>query len=378
LAYKILLVDDDEILLGVYSTFLINEGLEVATAVNGEIALDLLRKEKFDLLITDVKMPGMSGIQLIKQVRQIQPQLPSVIVSGLASVSEAAEAVNLRVFHFLRKPIPDLNELKRVALEAIYFFSPEGKIPPAPAPDAASIPEAVKRTLIDTYLKPRFGIFVTGMAHNVNSPLGGVMGYAQLTAMKNPGLTGLDTIADQAAKASAMLALMADKGHQENNRKISTVNLKTLIEREAEVLNFNLFYKHNVDKKYELENVPSFNAVPAHFAQIFNQLLQNALDAVYNTKEKKILIKLYRKDDYIYWIFKDSGFGIAPEDLNKIFDPGFSSKPLPDQIEDPEMPCGYGMGLYIVKEILKFYSGDIDVQSKLGKGATVTITLPIV
>ncbi len=382
MSYKILLVEDDEILLGVYSSFLINEGMNVTTAINGEIALEKLNQEKFDLLITDVKMPGLSGIQLIRQVKDIQPNLPSVIVSGHASVSEAAEAVNLKVFHFLRKPIRDLSELKKVSLEAINFFSGKeqglGETPASHTESAAEIPEAFKRTLIDTYIKPRFGIFTTGLAHNINGPLGGVMGYAQLAAMKNPGIPSLDIIAEQASKAASMLSQVADKGHSENNRKITALDLKAFIEKEAAgTLNFNLFYKHNVEKKYELESVPLFKIVPSHFSQIFNQLLQNALDAIFDTVEKRIVISLGSKEDYIYLIIKDSGCGISSGDLGKVFQPGFSTKPRPDQVEDAEMPCGYGMGLYIVKEILKIYHGEINLQSLGGKGTTAIVKLPL-
>jgi len=381
LPYKILLVEDDEIILGVYSSFLSNEGMNVTTAVNGEIALDKLKQEKFDLLITDVKMPGLSGIQLIRQVKDLQPHLPSIIISGHATVSEAAEAVNLKVFHFLKKPIRDLTELKNIALEAINFYSGKrqagGETPASAAPSTEEIPEAFKRTLIDTYLKPRFGIFTTGLAHNINGPLGGVMGYAQLAAMKNPNIPNLDIIADQASKAASMLSQIADKGHSENNRKITALDLKAFLEKEAQVLNFNLFYKHNVEKKYELTSVPLFKIIPAHFSQIFNQLLQNALDAVFEAVEKRILISLGSKEDYIYLIIKDTGCGISSGDLGKIFQPGFSTKPRPDQVEDAEMPCGYGMGLYIVREILKLYNGEINLQSQGGKGTTAIVKLPL-
>ena len=381
MAYKILLVEDDEILLNVYSSYLIDEGLDVTTALNGEEALEKIKRSKFDLLVTDVKMPGLSGIQLIKKCKEIQPEIPSIIVSGHASVSEAAEAVNLRVFHFLRKPIRDLHDLKRISLEAIDFYAKphHHRIHPASADPPAGemvIPPFIRKVLLETYLKPRFGIFTTGLAHNINSPLGGVLGYAQLTAMKHPDIPALDTIADQATKASAMLTQVADKGHAENSRKRSFVDLAWLTEKETAALAFNLFYKHNLQKEVSIEHVPHVDGVYAHFSQILNQLVQNAADAVYPTIEKFINISLTSDDNHVIWIIKDTGEGIPPQNMDKIFLPGFSTRPLPEDLEDAEMPGGYGLGLYVVKELLEEYNGTIDIQTKLKKGTTVTVKIP--
>lgn len=363
MSFKILFVEDDETLLNLYSDYLQDEGMNVVRACDGEEALNLLHREKFDLLITDVRMPKMSGIELLRQVKEIQPDLPSVIVSGLSTVKEAAEAVNLKVYHFLEKPIRQLDNLKRVSLEAIRANQINNK--------------TFKRVLIDTYQKPRFGLLATGIAHNINSPLGGVMGYTQLAQMKNPSIKGLDLISDQATKVSHLLSMVADKGHSENNRTAVKVDLRYLIEKEIQYLNFNLFFKHNVELKMDMEQISGIIGVYSHFSQIFNHLLQNAVDAMYYSQKRVLSISLKQKDDNIVLTFIDTGEGIPAENLDKVFLPGFSTRPLPDEVEDAELPCGYGMGLYVIEEILKDYGGAIKIDSTVDEGTTVEVTLPL-
>ncbi len=379
--YRILIVEDDEILLGVYSTYLEQEGMEVVTALDAEKAIEYLKTQKFDLLLTDVKLPGLSGIQLIKKCKEIQPDIPSVIVSGHATVDEAAEAVNLKVFHYLKKPIKDLSLLKNTALEAIEFFNRKIGAQQASAAtekkELSEIHQIFRRVVLDTYLKPRFGIFTAGLAHNVNSPLGGVMGYAQLASMKHPEIKGLDIVAEQALKASQMLARAADKGHLENNRKVIEVDLKSLIENEIETLDFNLFFKHNIKKQIELKKVPAIKGIAANFSQIFNQLVQNAIDAMYYSQIKELRISLSIVNNEIVLEISDTGEGIDDAIKDKIFQPGFSTKPLPSEIDDPEQPCGYGMGLYVVSELVKEYDGNIEYTSNDRGGTTVLVKFPI-
>ena len=369
-----MLVEDDEIILSVYSSFLKEQGMEVVTALNGLDALEILRRDEFDLLITDVAMPKMSGIELIRRSREFQPNLPSIIVSGHATLKEAAEAINLKVFHYLAKPIRDLNELKEVSLEAIEFYRAKNTKAPLKTDTSRDV---FRKVMIDTYLKPRFGLSVTGLAHNINSPLGGVMGYAQLAGMKHPDIKGLDMIVDQAQKVAGLLHRVAEKGHSDNNRNITDVNLHDLCENEEKFLDFNLYFKHNVEVVRNYDEIPAVKGIYALLAQIFNQLVQNAVDAVFESPEKKLTISLQRLDNSIVWTFEDSGEGIPAVNLDKIFEPGFTTRPLPEEIEDAEKPCGYGMGLYVVREIVKEMDGSIEIESEIEKGTKVIVKLPL-
>ena len=107
--------------------------------------------------------------------------------------------------------------------------------------------------------------------------------------------------------------------------------------------------------------------VPLHFDQIFSNLLKNAYDAVEKSEKKKITVKTLQKADMICFYIKDSGTGIRPEDMEKIFETGFSTK---------ESGKGTGLGLVITKQMVNSYKGKIKVESEFGKGAAFLVCFP--
>lgn len=114
--YRLLLVDDDEGTRILLSKMLEQE-YDVATAVDGASALEALGRAgaSYDLLISDLNMPGMDGIALIREVKQIKPALPIIIITGYSTEKSAIDAVNLRVAGYLTKPLRDRQVLEAAA-----------------------------------------------------------------------------------------------------------------------------------------------------------------------------------------------------------------------------------------------------------------------
>lgn len=110
---KILLVDDDDNFRSVCATFLNELNAQVKEASNGLEALSILSLEKFDVLLTDIKMPQMHGIELLHQVRQKFPDLMVVLMTGFSDIIEAKEAYEIGARAFLHKPfkIEDLESI---------------------------------------------------------------------------------------------------------------------------------------------------------------------------------------------------------------------------------------------------------------------------
>ncbi len=103
---KILVVDDEqEMRISIFSA-LNSAGYAVSVAENGQMALDMLQKNPADLVVSDVKMPGMDGLELLKQVKISYPRTPVVIVTGFASVDSAVEAMKVGAFDYILKPCP--------------------------------------------------------------------------------------------------------------------------------------------------------------------------------------------------------------------------------------------------------------------------------
>jgi excisionase family DNA binding protein len=101
---RVLVADDEESIREMLARTLALAEYEVETVPDGRAALDRLRLERFDLLITDLRMPGIDGLAMIREARRLQPHLPVVIITGYSTEASAIEAINLGVSGYLTKP----------------------------------------------------------------------------------------------------------------------------------------------------------------------------------------------------------------------------------------------------------------------------------
>ena len=101
---RVLVVDDEASIRDLLSKTLALAEYDVDTAPDGNSALDRMRQFNYDLLIADLKMPGMDGLALIRQAKRIKADLPVIIITGFSTESSAIEAVNLGVAGYLTKP----------------------------------------------------------------------------------------------------------------------------------------------------------------------------------------------------------------------------------------------------------------------------------
>ena len=101
---RILIVDDEEVLRDVLDVLLRREGFETLTAASGEEALNLLESEEVDLVVLDVMLPGISGIDTLRAMRISNPQLPVIVITAFSSIDGAIEAMKYGAFHYIPKP----------------------------------------------------------------------------------------------------------------------------------------------------------------------------------------------------------------------------------------------------------------------------------
>jgi DNA-binding NtrC family response regulator len=101
---RILIVDDEAPIREVLSTFLEDIGYEAHALADGESAINWLREEKPDLILLDVRMPGMSGLDVLKNARQLYPEMPVIMISGYADEDLAREALQEGAYDFFLKP----------------------------------------------------------------------------------------------------------------------------------------------------------------------------------------------------------------------------------------------------------------------------------
>jgi signal transduction histidine kinase len=216
------------------------------------------------------------------------------------------------------------------------------------------------------------GQLVSGVAHELNNPLTGIMGFAQLLLQRDLDEStrrDMETIygeAERAAKIVQNLLSFARRRHAEKE----LVNLNVLLERVLELRNYDLRVK-NIELALQLDaKLPETMVDANQIQQVFLNLVINAEQAMLSARgEGKLTVRTAKHDGAIRISFQDDGPGMDPETLRRIFDPFFTTK-------DPGE--GTGLGLTISYGIIDEHSGRIWAESQPGRGSTFIIELPIV
>jgi CheY-like chemotaxis protein len=181
---KVLVVDDDPVVGKSFNRVLSDKGYIVVTAEDGYDALMKLQAEKYDVVYTDIKMPGMDGLEVAEQVKARQPWTPVVIVTGYGSAANKERARAAGVTDFLHKPLsPEMIE-DSAANALRQAFVPPVAIPrsmEAPAPAPAPAPAAAEA--------PNEGSMLKNMALFLSAPFIGLL-YAILLPFVGLGMLG--------------------------------------------------------------------------------------------------------------------------------------------------------------------------------------------
>ena len=243
--------------------------------------------------------------------------------------------------------------------------------------------------LVQSSKMAALGSLVAGVAHEINTPVGAI------NSMHNTLMRAIDKLKTQLGsslseeeeeKTGMKRSLLAvDEANQVissgTERVIEIVKRLRSIARldEAELKDANINegledtltmihheIKHNLTIHKDFGELPLISCYPGRLNQVFLNLLINARQAIKG--EGEIFISTRKQDQTISIEIRDTGTGISPEDLVKIFDPGFTTKGV---------GVGTGLGLSICYQIIQDHRGEIKAESELGKGTTFTVTLPM-
>ncbi|PKP17103.1 MAG: hypothetical protein CVU06_13550, partial [Bacteroidetes bacterium HGW-Bacteroidetes-22] len=204
--YRILYVDDEEINLRVFKNTFEDE-FEVYTALSGAEGLKIFQEQSIDLIITDQRMPEMTGIEFLKHVIDMNPEPNRILLTGFSDIDALSSAVNEgKIYQYINKPW-DETELKPViyqALESYYIKRENQKLTIALKEKAAAlgIEIAEKNRLVDQLhltldelkiakekaeesdrLKTAF---LNNLSHEIRTPLNGIIGFTNLLYEMNP------------------------------------------------------------------------------------------------------------------------------------------------------------------------------------------------
>jgi CheY-like chemotaxis protein len=189
---KVLVVDDDPVIGESFNRVLSGKGYAVITAANGDEALAKLQAEQYDVVFTDLRMPGMDGLEVAEQVKARQPWTPVVIVTGYGSKPSEDRARDLGVAEFLHKPLsPEMIEDSAAkAIAGTPVAAPPVSVaaaPVAPVPQAAVVPKPhVIRNMLLFLAAPFVGLVYAVLLPFVGL---GMLAWVALKKQDKPAVT---------------------------------------------------------------------------------------------------------------------------------------------------------------------------------------------
>jgi signal transduction histidine kinase len=376
----ILIIDDEQPVLEGLREFLEDEGYEVHEAQDGPQGLSLFRAIKPDLVLTDLRMPGMSGIEVISEIRKLKENTAVIVFTGYGSLGSAVDAIHLNVFDFITKPV-DLEYLKSTLARARENL----RVARLVQVEIASLREQLvsshlqlqeqieKFAEIEPFIQT--GRLLAGILHDLSSPLMAIMGHAEYLQLIHPEIENTRVILNQGQRMKRIMSAIMQRIKSSKNRNVECIHINQLLHEEVLFLECQPYFKHEIEKIWQLgENVPPFLGIPMEMNQIFGNILRNAAEAMVRQPIKRLTIRTWHDAAGIHVSIQDTGPGIPRHQREQIFQPFFSTKSTHSGMMGS---MGMGIGLYYCKELVQRYGGEIDVVSEPGEGANFVIHLPI-
>ena len=210
-----------------------------------------------------------------------------------------------------------------------------------------------------------------GVAHEINNPLAGVLGSAQLLLLRaepdHPSITHLKNIENEALRIRDIVRNLLQLSQTRDEHSGVLVDVNRVIEAALNLVARPIIAQRIRVKKTLATELPKVRADPSELQQVFLHLLSNAKNAMPEGGELRLTSSLV-EDRLVQVTVADTGVGIRPEDLDKIFEPFFTRK------EDWH---GKGLGLAVVHRTVEQMGGRITVESDVGRGAAFTLLFPI-
>jgi two-component system NtrC family sensor kinase len=215
------------------------------------------------------------------------------------------------------------------------------------------------------------GQLAAGVAHEINNPLGTIMLYSDILLKETPPTPAyqddLQTISREAARCKGIVTALLNFARQ-NRVMTQETDVNALLNGLASELEKLPLYEKVLVVRQFAPDMPIIQADPAQLRQIFVNLMNNAAEAMPGGGTLTLATRLDPLGDRVSIMVGDTGVGIPPENIPKLFAPFFTTKPIGK---------GTGLGLAITYGIVKMHRGQVTVQSEVGKGSRFTVTLPV-
>jgi len=359
---NILVVDDDILTLNAVRKILEAENHNVETVQSGEEALALFSKKTFELVIADLVLTGMDGMELLKQIKALKSLTSVVFLTGYTDISTSLEKLKIDADDFIIKPydICEFNFRIRKSLEK-YYLRKKFKIKSHMHRDMNALE-----------------IFAGAIAHDFNNMLTSILGYSDLIineiSQEDKHYIQIKEI-NSSAKRFKELTSQISRFSRKNDKDLEIVQIENVIKEVLETLQLS----SSVNIVTDIQ--PNSPGILAHETNIIQLLLNlctyliSAMDSNgtlhislsnFLLKEENFENKITFKE-FVKLSVSNNGKGMSKQMQERILDPFYITNPNGDETE---------IHLTLVKTILRKYKGKLSLETELGKGSTFNVLFP--
>ena len=365
----ILIVDDERPNLTVLGNFL-ESGYKVHEAQSGAEALAIAKNVELDVVIADQRMPEMSGVEMLEELRQLKPDVAGIILTGFTDPPALISAINrARVFRFLKKPWQpdDILEAVRQASEHVYQTRAIRNLVAMLAKRTQELDtslaevKSTQRHLLHMERLGTMGRLAAGVIHDLRNlmvSLGYIEGVLQQRKVAPDVLesvqVGTQGVSNLIHTLEAMHQFARGGGLQLEKSRITA---SAVVQDAVAISRMDLNYRMHKVGVHVDEGLPPLHGDKQKLTQVLVNLVRNALQATAHWRS--VSIEATRKNGHIVFAVEDEGPGVPPELRDSLFKPFVSSKG----------EGGMGMGLYMAKLIIDSHQGEIAVLDRPQGGA---------
>ncbi len=350
---KVLLVEDFKDTVTIIRMLLEKNGYDVATALSLAEARKQIRTTIPDVIILDINLPDGSGLDFLQELRDIQPDIPVIMLTAYTELDNAVRSLQQGVNDFIPKPF-DNNYLVHSVGRAV---------------EKRKLQERVRKSEKFRAVAE----MAAGVAHDFNNLLHSMATHiylmlkdTEIIKSNREHLDALKTAVDDASEIVKRLHTMGMAGNQD----LQVVDLASLVNDTLMMTKPKWYHKprqtgRSIEVETSLEKDIYIKVNPSEIREVLTNIIFNAVDAM--PSGGTISISTHKEQEKAVCILKDNGIGISPELIDRIFDPFFTTK-----------GHGSGLGLSISYAIIEKHGGQMSVKSTPGKGTTFIITLPCI
>lgn len=396
-----LLVVDDEDGPRQSLRVIFKDDYDLLMAEDGPSAIELAQKNEIDVAVLDIRMAGMSGIEVLERIKYVNPDIEAIMMTAFETTDTIRQALRLRACDYINKPF-DIATIRAAVNQAMQRRRLESEIHNSAEKVQQLLTELQEQRIEEQIAKTRGDIYAS-IIHDINGPLTVISGFVQvlnqrLNRSSGMELEDLEFIKDRlriigrqtsnCIEISRRYLGFLRRQSDENAPRVSVNQLlrdldqlvrvhPSLLENEFRItpLAEDIAVKINGTDLIQILLNLSVNAFQcaslSHRVEISGEALHAPLDlSQFKDGPNDRLLNVEGLDNtapIVKFCVRDDGPGIAPEVLPKIFQPYFTTK-------GPRQ--GTGLGLNIVQRLIKESNGALHVHTRLGAGTTFTIYLP--